>query len=476
MGKTTGFKEFTRKSIAYRPAAERVKDFHELRVMPSDDHLSNQTARCMDCGVPFCTSNDGCPLGNLIPEWNHLVYSGRWKEASERLHATNNFPEFTGRVCPAPCETACVLGVVDLPVTIRDIEQVIADRAWESGWLTPPRTPRPNGKRVAIVGSGPAGLAAAQQLARQGYAVTVYERDDRLGGLLMYGIPNMKLDKSVVERRLGQLRAEGVRFETGVEVGKDLSADELLSKNDAVLLAIGAAKPRDLVIEGRELSGIHFAMEYLTASTKSLLAGTPTPIDAKGKDVLVIGGGDTGTDCIGTALRQGCKSLVNFELMPKPLDERLPDNPWPQWPKVFRIEYGHAEAAKIFGQDPRYFQVQATRFLGIKGKVKGVATVQVKGPSMAMVAGTEQTWKTDLVLLAMGFVGPEQALIEGLTLATGAGSNISAPNYQTNIPGVFAAGDCRRGQSLVVWAIDEGRRAAAAVHQYCAGLKSAEIA
>ncbi len=423
----------------------------------------------MDCGVPFCTSGDGCPLGNLIPEWNDLVYHNRWEEASERLHSTNNFPEFTGRVCPAPCEAACVLGVVDLPVTIRDVEQVIADRAWDSGWIIPRKPYRLNGKRVAIVGSGPAGLAAAQQLVRQGYAVTVFERDDRSGGLLMYGIPNMKLDKAIVERRLHQLKAEGVRFENGVEIGKAISIQELRSVNDAVILAIGAGKPRDLLIEGRDYSGVHFAMDYLTASTKGLLAGADPSINAKGKDVIVIGGGDTGTDCIGTALRQGCRSLINFEIMAKPGDERLPENPWPKWPNVFRVEYGHAEAAALFGDDPRRFAISARRFLGALGRVRGVSTVELDGRDT--ISGTERTWKADLILLAMGFLGPEEFALDAPAITRDSRSNIVAPEYQTGLPGVFAAGDCRRGQSLVVWAIDEGRRAAAAVHRYCVNLK-----
>jgi NAD(P)H-dependent glutamate synthase small subunit len=358
MGHPTGFKDHSRKAVPYREPLVRIGDFGEIFTDPDEKHLRNQGARCMDCGVPFCQSSSGCPIDNLIPEWNDLVYQGRWREAIDRLHKTNNFPEFTGRVCPAPCEGACVLGITDPPVTIKNIENAIVDRAFAEGWITPQPPQSRTGKSVAIVGSGPAGLAAAAQLNKVGHTVTVYERADRIGGLLMYGIPNMKLDKGVVERRLKLLEAEGVRFVTNADVGRNVDPKKLLDDHDALLLATGATKPRDLVIPGRGLNGVHFAMDYLTLATKSLLDSGHRDghyTSADGKDVIVIGGGDTGTDCIGTSVRFGCKSLVNFELLPKPPATRADDNPWPQWPKVFRVDYGHAEIEAKFGKDPREF-------------------------------------------------------------------------------------------------------------------------
>ncbi|MCY4323701.1 MAG: glutamate synthase subunit beta, partial [Gammaproteobacteria bacterium] len=349
MGKTTGFKEFAREAAPYRDAVARLLDFEEIYTPHDESRLSVQGARCMDCGVPFCQSEDGCPIDNLIPEWNDLVYQGRWREALDRLHKTNNFPEFTGRVCPAPCEGACVLGITDPAVTIKNIEMAIIDRGFDEGWVTPQPPPHRTGKSVAIVGSGPAGLAAAAQLNSAGHRVTVYERADRIGGLLMYGIPNMKLDKGVVERRVSLLRDEGVRFVTGTPVGDgsdgSLDVQTLKAEHDALLLTTGATVPRDLPIEGRELPGVHFAMEFLTENTQSLLAGKTPAILAENKDVIVIGGGDTGTDCIGTSLRQSCRSLTNFELFPKPPDARAPNNPWPTWPRIFRVDYGHEESA-----------------------------------------------------------------------------------------------------------------------------------
>ena len=436
----------------------------------------------MDCGVPFCQSEVGCPVDNLIPEWNDLVYRGRWKDALKRLHQTNNFPEFTGRVCPAPCEGACVLGITDPPVTIKNIENSIVDRGFAEGWIQPQPPPHRTGKTVAVVGSGPAGLAAAAQLNRAGHQVTVYERDDRIGGLLMYGIPPMKLEKELVERRVTLLLEEGVRFVVNTHVGVDLDSRQLLSQNDAVLLACGATQPRDLSIVRRELSGIHFAMEFLLKSTKSFLDSKFQDhkyISAKDRDVIVIGGGDTGTDCIGTALRHECRSLVNFELLAQPPDERSPDNPWPQWPLVYRVDYGHAESAALFGKDPREYGIVSKEFVGDgKGRVKGVKTVRVEWTigndgtvNMREVSGTEEEWGADLILLAMGFLGPEQTLVTQLGLETDKRSNFKAEfgRYATAVEGMFAAGDCRRGQSLVVWAIREGREAAREIDRYLMG-------
>ncbi len=447
MGKHTGFMEYDRKTVPYRSASERIKNFEELYVEVPDEHLKTQGARCMDCGVPFCQSATGCPIDNLIPEWNDLVYQDRWRDALERLHKTNNFPEFTGRTCPAPCEGACVLGITDPPVTIKNIENAIIDRGFAEGWVKahPPATR--SGKSVAIVGSGPAGLAAAAQLNQAGHRVTVYERDDRVGGLLMYGIPNMKLDKGVVERRLDLLREEGIEFVTNAHVGVNVDIKELYEKSDALLLACGATKPRDLPIPGRELSGIHFAMDYLRANTKSLLDSNHADgnyTSAKDKDVLVIGGGDTGTDCIGTAMRHGCRSLVNFELLPQPPEERASDNPWPEWPRIFRVDYGHAEVAAKFGDDPREFCVLSKEFLDDgKGGVAGVKTVRLewtKGEDgrfqMKEKPGTEQTFEAQLVFLAMGFLGPEETVVphlgieDGLYYALGCnGSGVAMLSY-----------------------------------------------
>ena len=469
MGKTTGFKEFSRQAAPYRDASARLLDFHEIYTPHDESRLTTQGARCMDCGVPFCQSEDGCPIDNLIPEWNDLVYQGRWREALDRLHKTNNFPEFTGRVCPAPCEGACVLGITDPAVTIKNIEMAIIDRGFEEGWVTPQPPEACTGKTAAIVGSGPAGLAAAAQLNSAGHKVTVFERADRIGGLLMYGIPNMKLDKGVVERRVELLRAEGVEFVTGTTVadGSNGSVDvrSLKADHDALLLTTGATMPRDLPIDGRELPGVHFAMEFLTENTQSLLAGKTPAILAEDKDVIVIGGGDTGTDCIGTSLRHSCRSLTNFELFPRPPDSRAPNNPWPTWPRIFRVDYGHEESARKFDQDPRVYSISSKAFVANgDGRLKGIRTVDVefKDGKFTDVPGSEREWKADLVFLSMGFLGPEHAVSDPLGIEYDNRSNYAAEygKYQTSVAGVFAAGDCRRGQSLVVRAINEGREAA----------------
>lgn len=490
MGKPTGFMEYLREVAEEIAPADRIRNWDEFHLAMPDQNLRTQAARCMDCGTPFCHTGltlsgmaSGCPINNLIPEWNDLVYRGLWQEALERLHKTNNFPEFTGRVCPAPCEGACVLGITNPAVTIKNIEYSIAEKGWESGWITPTPPPQRTGKKVAVIGSGPAGLAAAAQLNSAGHWVTVYERADRPGGLLMYGIPNMKLDKrQVVQRRLEVLEAEGVTFVCNTEIGKDLAAATLLQEFDAVVLCTGATKPRDLTIPGRELQGIHFAMEFLTANTQAVLARAPGPqyISAAGKDVVIIGGGDTGTDCVGTSLRHGCRSVTQLEIMPQPPDQRAPNNPWPEWPKVYKMDYGQEEAAARFGADPRTYLTTATHLEGDdQGRVKAVHTVQIQwgkddqGRFVPQpIAGTEKIMPAQLVLLAMGFLGPEQPLLEALGLERDGRSNIKADpgQFTTSIPGVFAAGDCRRGQSLVVWAINEGRGAARECDRYLMGV------
>ena len=482
MGKVTGFKEFARQPVPYTDPMERLKNYDEFLANVPESHLKTQGARCMDCGVPFCQSDTGCPVDNLIPEWNHLVYQGRWREALERLHKTNNFPQFTGRVCPAPCEGSCVLGITDPPVTIKNIENAIVDRGFAEGWITAEPPAERSGKKVAVIGSGPAGLACAAQLNKAGHIVTVYERANRIGGLLMYGIPNMKLDKSTVDRRVNLLRDEGIEFVTDAHVGVNVDIQELRDTNDAIALCCGATSPRDLPIPGRDLSGVHFAVEFLTLNTNSLLNSNLQDgnfISARNKNVIVIGGGDTGTDCIGTSMRHGCSSLVNFELLPKPPDNRGSDNPWPEWPRIFRVDYGHAEVEAKFGNDPREYCILSKEFIADgKGNVKGIRTVQVEWNKddsgrfqMSEVPGSEKEFKADLVLLAMGFLGPEETIVEKLGMETDARSNFKADygTYATSIDGVFAAGDCRRGQSLVVWAINEGRGAAKAVDNYLMG-------
>ncbi|MCZ7638025.1 MAG: glutamate synthase subunit beta [Verrucomicrobia bacterium] len=488
MGKPTGFIDYLRELPLDRPALERLKDWDEFHLHPEEARLREQAARCMDCGTPFCHTGrllngmaSGCPIHNLIPEWNDLVYRGLWREALERLHKTNNFPEFTGRVCPAPCEGSCNAGLVADPVTIKAIECNIIDHAWDQGWVRPDPPAFRTGKRVAIIGSGPAGLCAAAQINRAGHHATVFEREDRPGGLLMYGIPNMKLDKRLVLRRVDQLAAEGVDFVTRTEVGRNYPARRLLSEFDAVILCTGATQPRDLPVEGRPLAGVHFAMDFLTANTRSLLDAQQNGrfISAAGKDVVIVGGGDTGTDCCGTALRHGCRSLVQLEILPRPPERRAADNPWPEWPKIFRTDYGQEEAAAVFGADPRVYLTTVKRFLGNSaGHVEAVVTVQVKWDKDAQgrytpreVPGSEQERPAQLVLLAMGFLGPEPGLLDQLQITRDPRSNIRAEpgRYTTSLKGVFAAGDCRRGQSLVVWAFQEGRGAARECDRYLMG-------
>ena len=481
MGESTGFLKYRKKSVPYRDAADRQKDFLEIFTEPGEKNLKRQTARCMDCGVPFCQSEMGCPIDNLIPEWNDLVYQGRWREALDRLHETNNFPEFTGRTCPAPCEGACVLGITEPPVTIKNIENAIIDRGFAEGWVKHERPDVRTGKTVAIIGSGPCGLTAADQLNRAGHEVTVYERADRIGGLLMYGIPNMKLDKGVVDRRVDLMRQAEIEFVTNADIGKNIDASQLATEHDAVLLATGSTRPRDLPVPGRELRGIHFAMDFLTANTKSLLNSNLKDgnyIDAKDKNVIVIGGGDTGADCIGTALRHGCRSVINLELLAQPPYERAADNPWPLWPIILRTDYAHEEAINQFGADPRSYSIVTKEFLAAEaGEVIALRASRVDWHrengkvQMVEIPDTEQQWEADLVLLAMGFLGPESYAGEALGVTLDSRSNYLARHgeYTTMVPGVYAAGDCRRGQSLVVWAINEGRGAAQRINEYLMG-------
>lgn len=489
MGDPTGFMRHKRRLGKDRPPSERVGDWDEFHGHLPEEELRTQGARCMDCGVPFCQTGEvlagmatGCPVRNLIPEWNDLVYKGRWREALERLHKTNNFPDFTGRICPAPCEGSCVLGINEPPVTIKSLELAIVDKGFEEGWIVPEPPKKRTGKKVAVVGSGPAGLACAAQLNKAGHKVTVYERDDRVGGLLMYGIPNPHLDKKVVDRRVDILGKEGVEFVVNTEVGTDISAENLVESNDAVVLCCGAARPRGLDVPGADLNGVHFAMDFLRESTRRLLDTgfkDSGPISAKDRDVIVLGGGDTGTDCVATSMRQGCKSLLQFEILPKPPDGRAEDNPWPQWPRVYKKDYGQEEAAAVFGDDPRRYLTLTKSIEGDEsGNVKGLRTVRIrwkKGGDGRMSfeerAGTERFWPAGLVLLALGFLGPEPLLADKLGLETDSRSNIKAEygRYATNIEGVFAAGDARRGQSLVVWAINEGREAARECDRYLMG-------
>ena len=483
MGKATGFLEYQRSDMEKRPPLQRIEDYREFNLKVPEQNLRRQAARCMDCGIPFCHTGimlngmtSGCPLNNLIPEWNHLVYLGRYEEALSRLLLTNDFPEFTGRVCPAPCEGSCTVGLDGDPVAIKSIELDIIERGFERRMIRPVEIGRRSGKSVAVIGSGPAGLAAANQLNRLGHTVTVFERDTRPGGLLMYGIPPMKLDKDVVDRRIALMEREGVRFEVGVEVSSDVSALELLSRFDSMVVCIGATRARDLSVDGRVLAGIHPAMEFLHASVDLQTGAGPVnqQISAEEKDVVVIGGGDTGTDCVATAIRQRCRSVVQLEIMPEPGSDRGALNPWPEWPVIKRTDYGQEEACALYGADPRVYSQMTTGFLGDQ-RVSGVRAYEVEwvsdqsgGLRPRQIEGTERVYRADLVLLAMGFLGPEEELCGELGLKRDRRSNIlpDESGYMTSRDGVFAAGDSRRGQSLVVWAIDEGRRAASACHRY----------
>jgi glutamate synthase (NADPH/NADH) small chain len=463
MGDPQGFLKLDRKTPTRRPVDVRIRDWKEVYEDFPVTAVRDQAARCMDCGIPFC--HNGCPLGNLIPEWNDLVYTDDWREAIERLHATNNFPEFTGRLCPAPCEAACVLGINEDPVTIKQVEVEIIDRAFEEGWVTPQLPRQKSGRKVAVVGSGPAGLAAAQQLTRAGHDVVVLERADRIGGLLRYGIPEFKMEKAVLERRLEQMRAEGTELRTGVDVGVDITAEELKAEYDAVVLAGGSTLGRDLPVPGRELDGIHLAMDYLVPSNRVQEGDLETwPITAAGKHVVIIGGGDTGADCLGTAHRQGALSITQLEIMPEPPSTRAPSTPWPGWPLLYRTSSAHEE-----GGD-RVFSVSTQRFVGKDGLVDAIELVEVDA-SFQPIAGTEKTLPAQLVLLAMGFTGPQtEGLLTDLGVDIDGRGNVSRnADWATNVPGVYVAGDMGRGQSLIVWAIAEGRAAAAAVDAYLAG-------
>ena len=467
MGKVTGFKEFSREVEPYRPAKSRVLDFKEIYTDHDDKLLNTQAARCMNCGVPFCQSGEGCPVYNLIPEWNDLVYNEQWEDAFDRLFKTNNFPEVTGRVCPAVCEGACVLGITETPVAIKNLEFAIADKGIKSGWLKPKVPEFRTNRKIAIVGSGPAGLSAAQQLNSVGHSVEVYERSDRIGGLMMYGIPNMKLDKSILDMRIEIMEKEGIVFHTNTDIGapNSPSLENLINENDSVLLTTGATKPRDLSIPGREGDGVHFAMEFLGKNTKSLLDSklkNNNFISAKDKNVIVIGGGDTGNDCLGTSLRHKCKSLLNFEIMPELPKDRADNNPWPLFPRIHKVDYGHEESIEVLGKDPREYSISGKEFLrDDSGKLIGIKTIMVDS-AFKEIKGTEKTWKADLILLAMGFLGPENYINQEVDIDLDERSNFKADHniHKTSHPKVFAAGDCRRGQSLVVWAINEGRAAA----------------
>jgi glutamate synthase (NADPH/NADH) small chain len=468
MGKPTGFMEYTREMPQRRPVSERINDWFEIYLPFPEHNIKAQGARCMECGVPFC--HTGCPLNNIIPDWNDLVYRGRWKEAIRVLHSTNNFPEFTGRICPAPCEAACVLGINEPPVTIKQIEKMIVDRGFEEGWIRPQPPEFRTGKRVAVVGSGPAGLAAAQQLVRAGHDVTVFEKADRIGGLLRYGIPNFKMEKSLIERRIAQMRAEGVNFIVSAHVGVNVGVADLRKEFDALLLAGGSEQPRDLRAPGRDLKGIHFAMEFLPQANRRC-EGDAIPdseaILATGKDVVIIGGGDTGADCLGTSHRQRARSVNQFELLPLPPEQRSPQTPWPLWPMQLRVESSHEEGGT------RMWSIATTGFSGDEnGRVSKLHAVRVgPPPAFEPIPGSEFSMDTNLVLLAMGFLGPvRNGMIEQLGVQLDRRGNVLADsNYMSTVPGVFAAGDMRRGQSLVVWAIAEGRKAARGIDEYLMG-------
>ena len=490
MGKPTGFMEYKREVPQELSAKERINDWNEFKLPFSEKSSKIQGARCMECGIPFCHTGiilegmvSGCPINNLIPEWNDLIYRGLWKEAIIRLLKTNNFPEFTGRVCPAPCEGSCTLGLNEPAVTIKTNEYMIIKKAFDQGWIKPEPPKIRTGKKVAVVGSGPSGLACADQLNQVGHHVTVYERADRVGGLLVYGIPNMKLDKEkIVKRRIDIMIDEGIEFICNTEIGIDIKINKLEQDYDAVVLCGGATKARDLTVPGRKLDGVHFAMEFLKSNTKSLLDSNHADgafISAEDKNVIVIGGGDTGTDCVGTSIRQGCKSINQFEILPKPPVERAADNPWPEWPKTLKVDYGQEESIELYGKDPREYLIMTKKFVGDQdGNLKEVHTVKIKWDKdengrffPVEIPKTEQVWPAELVLLAMGFLGPEETMIEEIGIEQDQRSNINAKygSFHTNIEGVFAAGDMRRGQSLVVWAINEGRGAAREVDKYLMG-------
>lgn len=473
MGKITGFLEYERETEGYKPVKERVENYKEFTVQMPEDSLKHQGARCMDCGIPFCHS--GCPLGNLIPDFNDKVYKGKWEDAARILHSTNNFPEFTGRLCPAPCEEACVLGINEDPVTIENIEKNIAEEAFKNGWVKPCPPETRTGKKVAVVGSGPSGLAAAQQLNRAGHLVTVFERDDKLGGLLRYGIPDFKMEKHIIDRRVAVLEEEGILFKTNAHVGEDISSKDLYNDFDAIVLCGGATVRRGIPIEGADLKGVHQAMDFLKQNNKRV-AGQgefDEVIMATDKNVIVIGGGDTGSDCIGTSNRHKAKSVVNFEILPKPTEGRPADQPWPYWPMRLRTSSSHKEGVE------RFFSISTKRFIGNeKGELTGLETVEVEWimkpgerPQLREIPNTSKTWDCDLALLALGFTGAEKSIVDQLGLETDFRTNVSASvsNYQTNVPKVFAAGDMRRGQSLIVWAISEGRQAAHYVDKFLMG-------
>ena len=482
MGKPTGFLEFERLEEGYEPVEKRLTHYKEFVQTLSDDQAKTQGARCMDCGIPFC--NNGCPVNNIIPDWNDLVYRGNWRQAIEVLHSTNNFPEFTGRICPAPCEAACTLGINADPVGIKSIEQAIIDKAWEEGWVLPQPPAVRTGRKVAVVGSGPAGLAAAQQLARAGHDVTVFEKNDRIGGLLRYGIPDFKLDKLVIDRRVAQMEAEGVSFRTGVLVGaaelpagivsdaqQVITAEQLQQQFDAVVLAGGSEVPRDLPVPGRELDGVHFALEFLIPQNKQVAGDATNPISAAGKHVVVIGGGDTGSDCVGTSYRHGAASVTQFEVMPQPPEQENKALTWPYWPIKLRTSSSHLE-----GQTQREYAIGTKEFIGENGKLTGVRTVHLEWTDgrMTEVPGTEKVYPAERVFLAMGFTNPVGSVLEAFGINHDARGNASAStegagSYATNVPKVFAAGDIRRGQSLVVWAIREGRQCARAVDEFLMG-------
>jgi glutamate synthase (NADPH) small chain len=472
MGKITGFVEFKRAKQPYRPVAERKKDWKQVMLPYPDEDLKKQGARCMDCGVPFC--HQGCPLGNVIPDWNDLIFRGKWEEAIDRLHETNNFPEFTGTLCPAPCEGSCVLGINDDPVTIRAIELATIEHAFQEGWVKPLPPKVETNKKVAVIGSGPAGMAAAQQLRRAGHKVTLFERDDRIGGLMRYGIPEFKMEKKVLDQRLEQMKAEGVEFRVNAHVGVNVSIEDLRKQYDAVVLTGGACEARDLNVPGRELKGIYPAMEYLPQQNRAC-EGDSIPadkkIDAKGKHVIIIGGGDTGADCLGTATRQGAASVHQLEIMPRPPETRAANNPWPQWPTVYRVASAHEEGVE------RVYSVSTKRFIGENGKLTALELIKVEmvmengRPTMKEIAGSEFILKADLVFLAMGFVGPEKpGMLTQLGVKLTERGNVARDaNWMTNVAGVFTAGDMQRGQSLIVWAIAEGRSAARGVDMYLMG-------